>query len=442
MEGPRGFEGWRVSPPRRRSRGASAAKPTARDVRAFGGLEAAAPNDTLFAGLRGRRSRGRERLWPFLAAACSLLLCLLATPAAAQSPADRVACDESGCISETRFAAALCGGLEGAVAGYACLVGDRPPISGGVARTDEDPPRLAFSAAARINVASLTKIATTVLILRLLEENGLTEEAKIAPLLYPDWPRGPNVERLTFRDLLTHRSGLNDCEESETYGQMRAIIAQGARAEAIGKPAYGNCNFALLRELTPALMHRSLTLTSDGPRRAIASAALFLAALNAKALAPAGIGPRDCRPARGALSYPAPPGEAHGEAWGDWTLKCGATGLQVSAEDLHALLLALISGEALLKRDTVRRVFAECLGSDCAVGADCGSARFCKQGKLTAPNGAALWAYAGIVKCDVPVVLLVNSELPAQYQRNGNVFALVRDALTTAAVKGETAPCP
>jgi hypothetical protein len=359
---------------------------------------------------------------------------------AGEAPPDRLACDESGCISQARFAAALCGGLEGVVAGYACRVGDRPPISGGVARTDDDPPRLAFSSAVRINVASLTKIATTVLLLRLLEENGLTEEARIAPFLYPDWRRGPNVERLTFRDLLTHRSGLEDCEDSETYGQLRAIVARGARAEAIGKPAYGNCNFALMRELTPALLHRPLTLTPDGRQRAVASAALFLAALNAKALAPAGVGPRNCRPARGALSYPTPPGPSHGEAWGDWTTKCGATGLQLSADDLQALLRALISGESLLSRETARRMFAECLGSDCAVGAECPSARFCKQGKLTAPNGAALFTYAGIVKCDLPVVLIVNLALPPPY-RDGDVFALVRDAMRKATAPGQPAPC-
>jgi hypothetical protein len=53
----------------------------------------------------------------------------------------------------------------------------------------------------------------------------------------------------------------------------------------------------------------------------------------------------------------------------------------------------------------------------------------------------ALFAYAGIVKCDVPVSLVVNSELPLQYRNVDNMFVLVRDALVKAALTRNLAPC-
>ncbi len=367
----------------------------------------------------------------------------LASPAAPAWAADRIACDLAGCISEALLAKTLCAPLDGKVTGYACQVGDQPATFGGLARTDRDPPRRAFAPDTALNIASLTKIVTAIATVKLLGENHLDVEARIAPFLYSDWERGPNVERLTFRQLLTHGSGFKQagaCEGSDDYAGLKRLVARGVAEADMGRPAYGNCNFALLRELIPALLHRRLTLLPDGPQRAAKSASLFLDALNDLVLAPAGVARRNCRPAPPALAYGL--GDSHGESFGDWTLTCGAAGLQLSVDDLHAVLRALVSGETLLATEARRKLFAECLGWDCAVGADCGFAVACKHGSLISASGAALWAYAGIVKCDVPVVVLVNSELSPQYQNGGNVFALVRDGFTKAAAQGMPAPCP
>jgi Beta-lactamase len=353
------------------------------------------------------------------------------------------ACGGAGCVSEAKLAQALCAPLAGEVTGFACRVGEQPATFGGLARTDRDLPRRAFGSDTILNVASLTKIVAAIATLKLLAENHLDEDARIAPFLYSDWERGPNVERLTFRQLLTHSSGFlqaGACDGADSYAALKRMVAHGVAEADIGKPAYGNCNFALLRELAPALLHRRLTLLPDGPLRAAKSADLFLDALNDKVLAPAGVARRTCRPAPLALAYPT--GDVHGETFGDWTLTCGAAGLQLSVDDLHAVLRALASGETLLAAETRRKMFAECLGWDCAVGADCGAAIVCKHGALTSGSGATLWAYAGIVNCDAPVVVLVNSQLPPQYQNGGNVFALVRDAFAKAGVGNKAAPCP
>ena len=61
-------------------------------------------------------------------------------------------------------------------------------------------------------------------------------------------------------------------------------------------------------------------------------------------------------------------------------------------------------------------MFAGCLGWDCSVRSDCPDPYVCKNGHLSNGNGISLWTYAGIFKCDVPVVVFVNSAIPPPYQ--------------------------
>ncbi len=196
------------------------------------------------------------------------------------------------------------------------------------------------------------------------------------------------------------------CAKGDTYAALKAIVGRGVSAESIGQPRYGNCNFALLRELLPALRRDHLTHWPDGLQRAEKSAAALLDDFNARVFAPAGVPPLSCRPASSplaALSYPLGVGGMSGEAWGDWSLMCGAGGLQMTLDEIHAVLRTLASGETLLSAASRQRMFTECLGWDCAVGADCVSPNVCKNGHLTKEGGVSLWTFAGIVKCDVPI---------------------------------------
>jgi CubicO group peptidase (beta-lactamase class C family) len=79
--------------------------------------------------------------------------------------------------------------------------------SGGMMRTEADPPALAFSSFEPANVASVSKTFTATAVLQLLDANGLTPDDLIHPWLPPEWTRGQGIEDLTFRQVLTHSAG-------------------------------------------------------------------------------------------------------------------------------------------------------------------------------------------------------------------------------------------
>jgi hypothetical protein len=372
----------------------------------------------------------------------------LATVMIANAPADVTACDPEGCISEAKFSANICATLAKHVVGYSCLVGEVRPVSGGQARTASNPPIMAMSSDLLTDIASVSKTMTAVGVLQLLAKSGLTIEAKISPYIYPDWTQGPNIHQLTFKELLTHTSGFgqlsqNVCGKSITYSALKAVVGNGVSAANIGAPSYGNCNFALLRELMPALLGQSLKNLPDGPQRAKKSSALYINYMNGHVFQPVGIPSRGCDPGPdGIRSYPFPAGSSSGTDWGDWSLQCGSGGWVLSANDIFKVVDDLVTGNVLLTAAWKKLMFNDCLGWDCAVRSDCPNPYVCKNGDLTNGSGISVWTYTGVFKCNVPVVVVVNSPLPAPYQNGGDIIGLVEDAYKNASVPGTPRACP
>jgi hypothetical protein len=375
--------------------------------------------------------------------------CLVATMIA-NSPADITSCDPQGCISEATLASNICNKLANNVVGYACLVGGMAPIFGGLARTDVNPPSLPMAPDLVTNIASVSKTMTTTAILQLLTTNGIDIHTKISPYMYPDWPQGQNIAQLTFEHLLTHTSGFgqlpgNACGNGNTYSALETIVAGGVSASDIGHPQYGNCNFSLLRELMPALLGVSLTGYPDGPARAEQSSSLYINYMNSHVFQPVGIPPSQCAPPLGnydILSYPFPAGNVSGTDWGDDTLQCGAGGWVLSADQIFRVVSDLATGNTLLTNTQKQQMFSDCLGWDCSVRNDCPVPYVCKNGALFNGVGTWVFTYAGILKCNVPVVVVVNSPLPPPYQGGEDIIGLVKDSLATAAVPGTPMACP
>lgn len=367
----------------------------------------------------------------------------------ANSPGDITSCDPQGCISEAQLAANICNTLANKVVGYACLVGGVAPVFGGQARTSTDPPSLPMAPDLVTNIASVSKTMTATAILQLLDANGIDIHTKISAYIYPDWSQGPNIPQLTFENLLTHTSGFgqlpnNACGNDITYSALETIVANGVSESNIGQPQYGNCNFALLRELMPALSGVSLNGYPDGPARAQQSSALYINYMNSHVFQPVSVPVSKCAPPAGTydiLSYPFPAGNTPGTDWGDWSLQCGNGGWVLSADQIFRVVNDLATGNVLLTSAEKQQMFTDCLGWDCSVRNDCPSPYVCKNGDLNNGSGTAVWTYAGVLKCDVPVVVVVNSPLPAPYQNGEDIIGVVKDALAAAAVPGAPMPC-
>jgi CubicO group peptidase (beta-lactamase class C family) len=362
------------------------------------------------------------------------------------TPSDITACDTQGCISEAKLSGNICGTLANHVVGYSCLVGGMRPGYGGLARTASDPPSTPMAPDLSTDIASVSKTMTATGILQLLANAGLTIDTKISPYIYPDWPQGQNINQLTFKELLTHSSGFgqlpnNICGNNISYAGLKTIVAGGVAAN-IGVPSYGNCNFALLRELMPALSGQPLTNIPDGPQRAQQSSSMYISYMNAHVFQPVGVPARDCTPSAGTsgiLSYPNPAGTTQGTDWGDQGLQCGSGGWVLSANDIFKVINSLANDNTLLTSAEKKQMFADCLGWDCAVRSDCPSPYVCKNGGLSNGSGTSISTYAGILKCNVPVVVIVNSPIPAP---NQDPIDLVENAFNQAAVPGTPQACP
>src|SRR5262249_6160707 len=122
--------------------------------------------------------------------------------------------------------------------------------SSGLARTAADAPSTPQSPAKEMHVASVSKTLTAIVTLHLLEQNGLTPDALIAPYLPSNWTLGTGVEGLRFRDFMTHTSGFGQINAASDYEGLRAAIATDLGSQLF---SYKNANFGLMRVLVAGL---------------------------------------------------------------------------------------------------------------------------------------------------------------------------------------------
>lgn len=365
--------------------------------------------------------------------------------------AGEVVCDARRCLDLSLLKQELVSGLKDRVEGYALIVGDLPPAFGGLAQTPSDaPPQgVVMTPQSLSNVASLSKVLTTVALLQALERHKLTIDSKIAPFLYPDWPRGPNIEEITFKDLVTHHSGFRgaldpsdphypDCG-STLYSNLKAQIAFGIEPANREVPLYCNSSFGLIRELLPQLEGRKdIAAERDEGKRARRSSQFYIDYMNEHVFRRVLGAPRACKrtsPSGYALAYSSPADSTPGHEWSDGTLVCGASNWVLSAKDLHALLSALGHDGKLLSDAARTTMSCHRLGWDNGVRpADCPEGNLCKHGAVgyfPSPDAPyqAIRTYAGLFACNTPVVLIANSPLPSQPD---DALTFVRDALKRA----------
>jgi len=391
----------------------------------------------------------------------AVLATLVLTSGVPASLAADIACDPAGCISVAKLSQNIAARLHNRVVGFVSIVGDLPSVFEGQARTAADPPKTAMLPDLPINVASISKLVTTIAVLKSIAKNHLTLDTKISPYLYSDWKQGPFINTITFRELLSHAAGFREgCGGSNTtYAVLKQQIADGVKKSDMVDPngnpvhSYNNCNFAIFRELLPRMEHASIAAQPES-LRAAQSASFYIGYVNQTVFQPAAVLPRTCRPPQGPnditgypyatiLSYPSPPGASHGTDWGNWTLACGGGGWVLSAGDLYKVINGIANGSLLTKaeKDEMTAPAPDCIGWDCSVRGDCPDPYLCKNGSLDSGN-ISVWTYAGIFKCTVPVVVIVNSVLPAAYQTNGDIIGLVGDAYKAASVPGTPHACP
>ena len=129
----------------------------------------------------------------------------------------------------------------------------------------------------------------------------------------PDWVKGPGVDTITFRELLTHQAGfrLDSGRVFTTDDAAREQIRQGIQQADKHVADYNNINFTIFRDMLPFMEG----VPDPGPAaRAAAANRFFISYVQRQVFDPVGVKDATCAPVRPAiLMYPPPgPGTAPG----------------------------------------------------------------------------------------------------------------------------------
>lgn len=207
--------------------------------------------------------------------------------------------------------------------------------SAGLARTGADLPQTAQSPTKKMHVASVSKTMTSIVLLHRLAEMGVSVDSPIGAWLPLTWVRGAGVDTMTFRQLMTHRSGFGqNAVGGNDYAKLQTMVAQDVPSK--GSFKYFNANFGLLRVITAKLLGFEPSLYPLDP--GALTTAVFLS-YAATVYAPSGV-PFSCEPqgTNPTRQYDFPDSGNPGYAEPSQSLSCGGYGVQVSATDLARTL--------------------------------------------------------------------------------------------------------
>jgi CubicO group peptidase (beta-lactamase class C family) len=282
-------------------------------------------------------------------------------------------CDATRCVLVADVYDNIAARLEGKVVGYACTVGSASlgAFSHGEARTSANAPARMFLPSTKIPVASVSKVVTAIAAIRVLAKHNVSLDSGIGGHLPSDWKLDPYVAAITFRELLSHRSGIKDYgNNDQSYATLKNFFTQSVdptkntdcqpasvvnppdpinpklmdpKNPKLKKPCYSNYNFGIFRVLLPMIDG----FVDDPANRAAMLAAAYIKIVEKNVFEPVGALGVDAKPpATGpqanayAFSYKYP-GTTSGYDWGDDSSGVGAAGWYLAIDDIAKVLYSL-----------------------------------------------------------------------------------------------------
>lgn len=208
------------------------------------------------------------------------------------------------------------------------------------ARTPQDGNK-SFTLDSRMHIASLSKLITSIATVKALTDRGLGFDQKIGAYLPAYWTQGQNVGDITFRRLLTHRTGFSvppsaddGCGCSGDFQTMKKVVAAGVSNNP--SRSYENVNFSILRIILPILTGAVSRTMASGADAAwdIQATQLFLEYVQDKVFTPSGVPNVSPIPnSSGALAYRSSD-DPDGWDSGDLTTQLAGVGFRVSVKDV------------------------------------------------------------------------------------------------------------
>jgi len=317
------------------------------------------------------------------------------------------------------FANAIHRDLADSVAGYAMRVQQgssivctlewnwaREPQDGGVGWTP----------ARRMHIASCSKLVTGIATTKLLDEHNLSPDSKIIDYLPTYWAKGPGVDQVTFRQLLTHHSGFHygQDETPSTYGFMKDQVAAGT--SNVGMESYQNMNYGLCRILIstvsgaiPTDFALSVPMpTLWDPLWDLATLRIYESYCAAKLFGPANVTDASHEPRNDdVLGYPFP---VTGNGWDSGLVSNspGGLGWHLSVDDLLRIMRAFRRDGTIVTPAKAQAALEAHFGVDGSGSTPLGD-YYVKNGGWSHPDGRTVGCVAYFFPHDVECVVFVNS---------------------------------
>lgn len=301
----------------------------------------------------------------------------------------------------------------------------------------------------RMNIASISKTLTAIAVLQLLETLGKDVDDPISPYLPADWTQGygfDDPQILTFRDLLTHRSGIKQTMEfikmfDEDFGELdflrwdglKEAVERGIASPYHGQQKYTNVNYALFRVIIPALWREAGEPVVDDLDEGEA-AAVYQNYMGYNVFLPLDIQQATCHDlfeTSPTLYYSVSGPHGEGAEAGNWILSCGSSGWHLSAYELAKVMAHLRYGDLLLSPES-RELMEDLMLGWWGKHGDHGVYRS-HGGKLyfdgaDDPNGREMNGCIMQFPIHVEAVLLVNSSI----EGSPDACNVLRDAFDAA----------
>jgi hypothetical protein len=334
------------------------------------------------------------------------------------------------------FTQALQAALTGLVAGYALrLHQNGSTIATQTFDWAKEPQdmRESWTPNVRMHVASLSKILTAIAMTKLLNDAGIPYETPIIGYLPTYWVKGPNVDEITFAELMTHTSGLayGNTSSRSDFEFMKSQIAAGTTH--IGDYNYQNMNFGLCRilmctiwGLVPVSLFLSPEDVSDHMWDFFTVFG-YIGYVAGTLFPPADVaGPTLTHEPADALAYNVPV-SGHGWNSGDLTTMAGAAGWHMSVGELLSVMGAFRRAGTIMSPAQAQTMLDDGFGIDWTVSTPLGT-YYAKNGIWEDGKGHMEQGVAFYLPLEMELVVLVNSPVsspPAEF-----LYSLVANAYT------------
>jgi len=273
--------------------------------------------------------------------------------------------------------------------------------------------------AVRMHIASCSKLITAIAMTRTLAAHNLPASTPIIDYLPTYWAKGPNIEKITFAQLMTHKSGFRVTGSDTFYSILKSQVAGGVTNANLGVYSYQNMNFSLCRILLPVMNGVIAAGTTFPPPFEdqfwdYVTITAYENYVSQNLFQPAGVsGPTLTHPDPDALAYAFPVGGGWNS--GDLTADAGGTSWHMSVDDLLNVMGCFRRAGTIMSPSAAQAMLDDSFGIDLIESTSLGTL-YNKNGLWQSGASQTEQSLAYFLPRDMELVVLANSPIGASGQ--------------------------